>query len=623
MLAALQGFAKAHEVIMLIGLVNIVQQAIQRALMRDGILLGLIGAELSLGGIFFIISQEFRAAFSYGVSDWRKHRNIFILVWLILLVCILSLVVGPASAVLMVPKLDWFFEQELQFKVPEEYTYFKPCYPYIQIDPRLGGESDYHNAVTLNTPFFEPIPDYWGYSMFGRNHSDTGTWSSENKQVTHQFRNGGVPVTVNSSTSWNRSLDINSDWKGETNFSTALQNDVFFVLFSLIDYEPALKNVESSARFVVDITGIDTSTVCRKRQKLSCNSSGIITDDGLDWCFKSVTSNTSEGPLLRSQDLLLLSDGDSIYTRNSTKFWITEGPRTPTNNKFTDTIVFVLYDTDDPTSLVVCSNSATLDTITASSYKKQFDAQQVQTHGDLYYFKSDNKTAFVPPKSILYHENWLDMIYHDVPENATGYPLELKNNTYPRRNTSQVTRNPDLKAWATGIKDANETAGFSIQFDDSLGEEAGMVEIVVGGAFITILSRIMPSYMQYTASGDWNSSDPSIRAHYPAELMPEGIIDCQYINQTLSVYHLVYGYNAKSTAIILSMVVLFIHCGVAVLGSLWQIRRGSIIREWNSVPEYGMLFLGTDKGRAEIRNTCAGIGSKETLQRLVVFEESK
>lgn len=76
-------------------------------------------------------------------EDYQRRKTVFLLVLYLFVACILCPMAGPASAVLMIPHRDWFFDQLIDRSITEpsiraagweklEY------YPNILIGPRLG-----------------------------------------------------------------------------------------------------------------------------------------------------------------------------------------------------------------------------------------------------------------------------------------------------------------------------------------------------------------------------------------------------------------------------------------------------------------------------------------------------
>ena len=107
-LQAFQFVVKAHEILMTMSIGDIVLHRIRWDLIAvAGVPFGLLSAAYQLGDIAYLFSTEFRS------SVWRpsSHDPSFSRLTLSLLVavsCILCLVVGPSSGVLLIPQLSWW-----------------------------------------------------------------------------------------------------------------------------------------------------------------------------------------------------------------------------------------------------------------------------------------------------------------------------------------------------------------------------------------------------------------------------------------------------------------------------------------------------------------------------------
>ncbi|KAI5838882.1 hypothetical protein DFP73DRAFT_616318 [Morchella snyderi] len=604
------GCAKIHEILMVLGLLNIARQAIQRGLTQGGILLGLLGAEKSLQNVVFVFKPEFRAALKYGFSgrgpQTKKIRQI---VAVMFVVCSLCTVVGPASYVMMVPKLGLFEGKQLELN-GTVYTFGSRCYPYIMINPALAVQN---------------MDPYKGTEPSGLSSRDE--YASPNNNMTHRYKNWGYPVTVN--TKWpSKERYITGNWTGETNFTTTLLQDSIAINRTIEEeYRAPKKLAQSPAQAVTDITALSLKPVCRERERRRRQPDTNSTD----FTFRSVGSNHIDGSDIDSRRLLLLYKldgqtglGADISTINITKIWITEGSMEKANSNFTDTILVVLqHDAND--SLIVCSNEATMRNTKAISTAVSFDPdpsdfKNSEEHRD--YFLSQNNGS--PPRKVLYHKEWLDYIHS---YNLTyGDDIYVNGPTAPR-SILKPPQNTDLSLWAEGCAQIN--------WSNYTSPDPARFELAIGGAFLSVISRISPSDTQYTSLYDVNlminrsqSSMNTIdyifrEVHYPPELMIERETECQYNTTVITISHNAYGYKWKSISKILSMVALLLHVIIAIVGSLWQSRKGGgVIQAWGTVAEYGTLCLGTNPDNALLGNACAGITSNTTLQTLVGVRET-
>lgn len=340
-----------------------------------------------------------------------------------------------------------------------------------------------------------------------------------------------------------------------------------------------------------------------------------------------------------SQDLLLLVD----YERHHPRVWITEGPRVHNNRHFSPSIEVVLEkelgapisSTDrhawPPTiDLIVCSITTVLGSAAASGYDHRFSAQELR---------------FLPnipgksPRTLIFHENWLDRAFNYFGTSAFPRELNAANSTkkvvkvdngefhgtqegwnqtvsvtvaspdnfkYPPRSARTTTNNTALTLFAKAARNSIPPNGVYKGF----GFDASQPEIVVGCAFVYVLSWIQPSSSRYSAL-------PSM---LPDELKP--VSSQPFINDKtnhrLRVFKERYGFRMSTITGIMAAIVLVAHALLSVVATLVHlIRKRSIINAWNSVAEYTALGVGSQHMPEAFENTCSGIREVKTLQTLV------
>lgn len=221
-IGALQLAIKAHELSIVASLYLIARQWIQGCLMdiNSGTVLGLVGAERSLAAPSFLISAEFRAAAGKGISG---NLRVGALAMFLFSGCVISSLAGPASGALMIPRVDWFFEKELNYpNMPSD------NYPHILIDPRLG-RGVYklvNNHVVVDPEVLRSTLsglDYW--EQFYVQQTSLGIVRVQD--TVHEFTDILRRRYTNSSTTWGRSLDGN--WTGGTVVSTAMNIGINYI----------------------------------------------------------------------------------------------------------------------------------------------------------------------------------------------------------------------------------------------------------------------------------------------------------------------------------------------------------------------------------------------------------
>lgn len=212
-LGALQLAVKAHELTIVASLVAIAKQWIHGNLMDldSGLPLGLLGAEKELAAPFFVISRGYLASVRHVWNIWRRrNQNILAdskpkrMVWPLLVflfaACGISALAGPASGVLMIPRIDWFFEKD--YPLP---PHSRMTYPHILINYRSGNSTNFNIAVDLLVPNVTLTTDHWIDSRY-----ISAIFGSVPEKLTrHRFSDPFGLLAVNTSTTWDRMLDDN------------------------------------------------------------------------------------------------------------------------------------------------------------------------------------------------------------------------------------------------------------------------------------------------------------------------------------------------------------------------------------------------------------------------------
>ena len=101
-LALYQVGAKLQEMLCVASLSTVVLQMLRNELIGDGVPIGLLGSGIWFSQISFVWSPEFLVAIQSSLRSFRKLR----LCIFILLTGVLAAVVGPASAVLLIPRIQ-------------------------------------------------------------------------------------------------------------------------------------------------------------------------------------------------------------------------------------------------------------------------------------------------------------------------------------------------------------------------------------------------------------------------------------------------------------------------------------------------------------------------------------
>lgn len=630
----LQVVIKVHELVIVASLVAIAHQLTLRSLMSSGLLLGLLGVEGSLATPSFLVSAQFWHALGFGFRsiyspsklgngpDRPVRIRMLGLAFFYFLSCMIASLAGPASGVLMIPRVDWFHYGTYKFQ-PEVLS----TLPNIMIGTSPGfldGDSfSESNVFALTDQIIGSGLRYW---------MDTSGYELRSPKVPleeqsqHRFHDIFGPVYVNT-TGWdNRTLD--AEWCGETKITTSARNiDDLFIDSNDIPQFPKIKKGWTGLKSVDTSHGFDARVTCRAREKTACTEGSVLSGNtsNPDWCYLSVNKNNTSGTLRTSRNLLMAHDFED--DTDGPRLWLTEGPRIKGNSHYSDSIEVVF---EDPITtelapyvhnLTVCSFSVSLVAAIATSSGASYGAEKVEYFN--YVFLPDGKIA--EPRKFLFHENWLDRaysydpslwssipVYNQVlPEDTvnlsypTGSMAYPDNFTYPERPGLSPMKNLFGQFGSNLIL---ATGNFGPPEDRA---KAFPVEVTVGGLLTYLLSWSLPSESQY--SMPYEQIPERFRLDPPQSYYPH-----VYFRE---LYRRGYGFRLSTRTAYLGVSVLLAHAVIAISASLWQLKRASVIYAWETVPDYAMLGSGSPSLAISHPNTCARVTGTESLQGLVKVAE--
>lgn len=334
--------------------------------------------------------------------------------------------------------------------------------------------------------------------------------------------------------------------------------------------------------------------------------------------------------LQSSQNLLLMvgeDTGDSVR-----RVYIVEGPRALNQySKYSPSVEIIIdgifhgrnsgnqtyinYQLN-PQYITLCSIITMFRSTIVSSLHLPFSPQYAEYTDYLSYSNGEHEA----PRTILYHENWLDYIHQWQPsavdDGSTTIVIATGNVTYQPRNMSKLTCNPTLARFAKIFLTGDPGPADDIQGHMGRGGvEAAALEIVIGGAYLQLMSFISPTTSQYSVVPGVALPDslmPEPRQSFPAST-----------TYVVKVYNLGYGFRPSSRTGLLGMIVLITHATIAVLGSLWLVFwERKVISAWDTIPDYMALGIGSFIAGKGLKNTCAGISGTKTLGTLVVVGET-
>ncbi|KAL8821185.1 MAG: hypothetical protein Q9191_007362 [Dirinaria sp. TL-2023a] len=213
-LQALQYAAKAHEIMMTASMSAIVIHRAQHDLNdTQGMPFGLLTGGFKLGEPLYLCTSQF-----LGASVVRKHSNgrprLYPISILILVGVLLTSVVGPSSAVAMIPRLDWWdvLQANAFGKEYKDRVYFN----------RTGDElwpKDITNAIYANTSLCSPasigrdcaVSAMDSVVLWMRDHQNQGTKPNitifQDSEITRYLTSQGGPPD---NSSWTVTSTVNS-----------------------------------------------------------------------------------------------------------------------------------------------------------------------------------------------------------------------------------------------------------------------------------------------------------------------------------------------------------------------------------------------------------------------------
>lgn len=344
---------------------------------------------------------------------------------------------------------------------------------------------------------------------------------------------------------------------------------------------------------------------------MSCPS-----EDSSHWCYTPAKNDTATKS---SRDLLLLGRVNTTGVLQL-GFYLTEGPRSENYPNFSTAIDIVLVESEysnpsysmvnmTPLSgIVVCSISGRLKSAVISSSKVTFPVENAK-YAEYQVLANGTHEPSLP---LLYHEHWLDSLNvqtvqdpnHDLPLEATGKP------TFPMRNASNVTPNLTLQKFAFTLLNPALFQNLTLEgkrLQDVI--DVAEIEVILGGAFTSLLLYMEPTESQYTL--------PSTVKMSPT-FLPQQLIYDDYAVYKVCVYNLGYGFRLSTRTGQLGVTVLLCHAVIVLSSLVWHLlRRQTIVTAWRTTPDYVALALGSSIGPRTLDNTCVRISGRHTLQTII------
>lgn len=525
----------------------------------------MLGADASLAVPSFIVSAEYsqafwvglQAAFGYGKSEYLQvHRKVFRLALFILWASALSALAGPSSAVLMIPRVDWNPFDQREYSPPGSGGVF----PNIMIES-LNRDS---GLLALYPADFLGL-EYWDFYF------SNSAWNESNlDDVNHHFGDIRSTVYINTTSSYNR--ELHDKWDGGTTVTCMMQNgfqgiqDNTWAQMHMNDIGKGWRGLKS----IVNVNALNASVTCRDRDKIPCNATTVLSGNSSDpdWCYMSFNKIYSDPETLRrGQDLLLVADYG--YDIDSSRVWITEGPRSVENQHYSESIEVVFEGrppSDSPDvafNLTVCSFSGALVAGIGTTLGARNTPSKIEYFD--YVCKPDRSQS--KPRKLLFHENWLDNAY------SIELPLPYEP-TEPVRNTSRTDpfsfefpQRPRIDAPRYNLlgmfgNNTRKAGSRSNAIDDQT--QALSIEVIVGGALAYLLAWTPTAVSQYSMPYE------DIPWEFTEGLGGQVSWPTKYV---VEVYREGYVFRISTRTGYLGCTVLLLHAFTAIVASLWQLFR--------------------------------------------------
>ncbi|KAL4916167.1 hypothetical protein BDW62DRAFT_186929 [Aspergillus aurantiobrunneus] len=654
-LGALQVAAKLQELLILASVGAIILDVLRLKLTRkEGLPLGLLGADKSFTQISFFWSSEFwGAVLSYNTHRWRHN---YLLVGLLIFGGVLATLAGPATAVLMIPrKLEWpagggifwlngseseLWPTNLDAAYLEDYSCSTdedrlhnpkcPSAGYLSLSSYLSTWWTFPQALhdvqlqdwsirkaVYVTGHIDRVTDTWTYTVSGpsANMQDAFvTFHRNGLQHLHAFHKNKPPYP--------ESLDLAERKR-----------------FELKTQIPAVR------------------ASCLEHRPLS------LEDDPLHLAFPKLDQFASWRA--GGEDSVVINATDAIQNYLSARGLIGTSGRGVTLVPHSPQLLTVPLDISagDASSLGLVllkqldgedKNIAPLTCTVDARWTKAASIIEASASGILAHeFRSDRtrnvvqaelesstvietgRIGFHPQdpgswKHIRIRPDWFDLLSPRVsdtslfstteppidhrPENTHSYPALLDRilETYP----FPIEGNPNKDEWDTGVDVITMEVAISLFFTDGLSRVGAHRHRDTWGLF--------PAWDVYA----WHVATEElartmVRRGDPVETFsrPQVLEGRNATRMMMRAKFFGYAMTPMNWFDYFSIVLLLAHVFLAIGHTLWSLWRGETAEAWDTVPELVALSQQSPPAPAPLLdNTCAGVRSMQTMGRVVRVE---
>ena len=608
-IALLQTAAKVQELLIVASLSTIAFQLIRDELLYgEGIPLGMLGAGIDMSKLSFFWSREFIGGLRGLVKGSRRYRKVQLVVFL-LLAGALSLLAGPACAVLLVPQIqDWpiggtpvslngtedsFWPVEMTGNSSQPAICLSPGESLNGVCPSGGYRSLWSHYYNLDsTTYADYVPAY-AYQLSGNHYY----WPVESVQpmMTRTISLGWPKLTV---------------WMVQPHLAASI------VLEQLMKgwWQALLASGSYQDSEIIDRAAA-SSLIYNPLVRVNCAPPAQLSSSNHSVLF----------PVIDSPDFRTLELDGSVLPdnpKNHVQFsWI------HLDNNFrpvtTGAVLQSAWSHDNESRLVIgCSVAAQWVKANVRSdsysfwqgwYPKSIDFDHpYPIQGSI--LKNGSVST---QDAIVVDESWLNSLTPATPPTEPGY-LDWKPTTIESiLSAVRITE---------GTGNNNSISVNDWQTEDN-SNRPGLLASVIASIFVDGLSRagVQQLFTNQGNPSQWILSpyeeDPNfdnlmLRNKRALKYPPQ--------NDMFRVDFGISGLNySMSLAQKLAMIVLFLHIALAAFHSVWLITRGKSSACWDSMTEIMAIAQNSKPAIRSLENTAAGIQYSSTFSKRVIVSPAK
>ena len=623
-IAMLQVTAKIQELLLVASLTSIVVYRLRRELVTDGVPLGAIGGAFLFSSMSYFWSPEFWGSFNAKSSIWTKIR-----IYGLLVLCgLLAAIVGPASAVLLVPR-----QQAWNAGAADIYLRGSPEEIWPQHLESLPQEAEkYCNGPDATMYPICPSGGYNSIMSYSRSGLEIQNLLGLQSNIS-SFQYGQSMMKITSPLQLVPDVTLTGNFRAwacetsmigvsvaETILEARLLHDWYQAVMS-IPYNPLTTSL-SEYKYFSDLFSSVKSTIpavrvgCTVAQNISAAESivefPVMPETG---CWRATdTLNFSS----------LATEFDHIRTT-----WTSLPPRFGAASS--GLVLELPWVSDNSRAVLGCTIDARWTNGTIKSGNGEFFSAVFKTAfsgsiEDLATYKGhDEYSEFRPTtndswRKITFDKSWLDTLTPtlttvsgvDATRNATTLDLIIENTAL----LTGLSKNgvTQTEAWNTPA-DLNRTVSL----------EWILASLVADG-----LSRTGSASVLNTTGPmhQWTLNDYNMASDFQDQLFSKGspLIKPSFTplrTNRVEITITGYSYQAGTITDYLAIAVLLIHALMAIIHTVNVIITRQSSGCWDSVTELLALALNSRRATTALPNTCAGIRELDTYGKIAVVRAIK